>query len=338
MGTFAQAQSIPQNQFITKDELMELAVNTNGGQGLLATGTDTDVKLSLVWGSRGESVKYYKTYHDEGTAPAGPLVWWVAGAEDADSLVLMTQEPLLGTRVFQESVHDQTFYGNPGTQQVYANHWGASALRRALYRAKPFAAAEQNLRKRSTTTTYDVKNDADYKTVDFLYAPAAESYFDAYITVGESDQLRVFNSYWKGFFWLRSPFQNDNALALVAQPNHYVSESYVYTEITNAVTAAAKMDMTSVLFASAASGSQTGRQSIANDAPLALRLDGSQKNLGSAGVTGDQVTAWAENAQGSRLMVQGNGFSYAMGITSNELVTLTATHLPSSSSTRSTFR
>jgi len=85
---YGKAQSIPQNQFITKDELMELAANTNNGQGLLATGTDTDVKLPLILGSRGESITYYKAGYSEATVQPGPLVWWVAGAEDENSLVL----------------------------------------------------------------------------------------------------------------------------------------------------------------------------------------------------------------------------------------------------------
>lgn len=324
MGMIARAENIPQTQFVTQNELMELAANTNNGQGLLATGTDTDVKLPLILGSRGESITYYKAGYSEATVQPGPLVWWVAGAENENSLVLLTREPLLGMMAFQQSANNQIFYGNPGTQEVYANHWGASALRRALYSARPFTAAEQNLTQVTTTTTYDMKNSADYTTTDRLYAPAGKYDDDKYITLGRQDQLKVNMAHWSGRFWLRSPFSQGSHYALSVLPGYYVHYDPVNEGTGAAAAAAVRLDVSGVLFASAASGNGTGRQAIAAEAPLTLRLDGAQENMGSAWVTEDQTVAWAENAQGSRLMVQGNGFSYAQPINSNDTVTLAA--------------
>jgi hypothetical protein len=82
--------------FMTKDELLQLCAETNGGTGLLATGTDTDKKIRINFGTRPEVVKYYSDYGNTAhEVAAGSMTWLLVGSEDENRAVLYSEEPIV---------------------------------------------------------------------------------------------------------------------------------------------------------------------------------------------------------------------------------------------------
>lgn len=98
--------AFPNTRFLTKEALLELCEETNSGRGMLATGTDSDVKLRINFGQRPKAANYYKDWSPaKGTAASGITTWLVVGSEkftpesqteETDGLVLYSEAPLIG--------------------------------------------------------------------------------------------------------------------------------------------------------------------------------------------------------------------------------------------------
>ena len=280
---------LPNTAFITLEELVELSENVNSGNGLLCTGSDTDVKIRLNFGSRSESLKYAYDSETEKTANAGPITWLVAGSDaDADtnensegSIVLYSEEPL-GVGVFSVSQNEL----NCGSDMAYANHWGTSALRdyaESLYtNTNYFSAEEKASMSPSQIKTYDYRNSKECTTEDILYAPSKHpSGRRGQIAVGAEDSILIDSAYWSGMHWLRSANEYDNESMIAVPKSSSVSYSMV-TDSSKARSFAFRLELAHVLFASSANSatvSDGGLVQVSADTPMTLRIDSDSSPL-----------------------------------------------------------
>ena len=306
--------------YVTKEQLMSSFKPNSDG---------TAVNIGkLVFGknSSGDAQKWYILGKDEGVS--------------GDNTIIFAASPIATGQAFNSSTSDKTFdsiFGvyasNPS--EVHPNHYGASDLRVALQgmatNPSYFTTAEQGLMNATTVTTKDRKNSVTYTTTDKLYALAADDRRNLTIKAGTSDStVLAMSSYWSnGFeFWLRSPdAYSDNHFALEAFPRMYVYQKYV--SYVNAVQPASNLNLSSVLFASAATAasSDTVSNTIASETAMTLRFDGTGKNIGTVTyntTTGDIKVAKGSTSQTVALVVQGNDgtndWYYSKQITGTETV------------------
>ena len=136
------------------------------------------------------------------------------------------------------------------------------------------------------------------------------------------------SSYWRNgdLFWLRSPTGDDDC-AMLARLGDCVyggRVSYVF-----AVQPASNLDLSSVLFASAATAasSDTKSEKITDSAAMTLRLDGTGKDIGTVTyntTTGDIKVVKGTTSQTVALVVQGNDgtndWYYSKQITGTETI------------------
>lgn len=338
--------------------------------GKLKEDGGTDVKLRINFGRRPADTKYYKAHYvDPDIAVAGPTTWLVAGREkfsledgaETDSLVLYSEAPLIGcdelngttkTSVFQTD-HEFTSYNAPAdtgygatssTQTVFANHWGASNLRAQLTTlasdSRYFKSTEQSLMATSAISTADMfKSDVEYTTQDILYATRLKpnEYRDSTnttVTVGAFDSLTVDKAHWGGCSWLRSPARPRRTpsryLAPAGLPASYVICYYVDT-VYPSISAAFRLNLTPVLFASAASAASSAEggkfEKISADTPMTLRLKAPEGSTAKVVTFDGRIVT--HKATGWRLMVQGvtgdgQNWSYSKAIGTDDDVTVTA--------------
>lgn len=254
--------------------------------------------------------------------------WYILGKDEGvsgDNTVLFAAGPIETGKMFNSDKSDQTHtpaantgYTDTSSVTVYANHYGASmiymdldAIAKVSYY---FAEAEQGLMNETTVKTNDPKNNVDYTTTTKLYALTTDDSGSSYIKAGSSDQIVLAREkYWNSgsAFWLRAPVTSHGSSVFLASPNRNVYTSLV--NLTNAEVPAFSLNLSSVLFASAAeaSSSETAvAETIADGKAMTLRLDGTGKAIGTviyneaAGKIEAQKDA---NATGTvSLVVQGN--------------------------------
>ena len=271
--------------------------------------------------------------------------WYILGADSGvtrDNTIIFAASPIATNQVFNSSISNKTFDSSFGVyasnpSEVFANHYGASDLRVALQgmatNISYFTTAEQGLMNPTTVTTKDTMNSATYTTTDKLYALAADGYGSSHTTIkagsGDSTVLAM-NIYWSNGsrFWLRSPIGNYGSYALFADPG--VSVDYAFDAHKRAVQPASNLNLSSVLFASAAMATSSNPAelgTIALDKAMTLRLDGTGKDIGTVtynATTGDIEVARGGTAQPVSLVVQGNDgindWYYSKQITGSETI------------------
>ena len=264
--------------------------------------------------------------------------WYILGKDDGvsgDNTILFAASPIAIGKQFNSSLSNKTYsynagtgYGNSdGSTEVYANHYGASDLRGALQGmlketngntvTSYFTKAEQGMMNDTTVTTNDTKNNVSYTTTDKLYALAADGYGSSYKTIkAGSDNRTVLAmiSYWSSgsWFWLRSPYDIYGSDALLAIPGDYVSIDYV--DYVHAVQPASNLNLSSVIFASAAKAASSESASSGTittyHSVMTLRLDGSDQTMGNVIYDNETGRIAAQKAADSSetvsLVVQGN--------------------------------
>ena len=200
------------------------------------------------------------------------IVWYIAGKDTDDSLVLICEpkKQYFGTHAFLEKTkykyYDLNTYINVSkfeNKDVYANHYGASDIRNYLLgeAIKKFSSAEQALMINTTVGNRDIKNRDSYSTLDKLYLADGFREESEVISVGsgigialKSDSATDGSPYAKGNyndFWLRTPYEYVSDVVLYASLGNRVNSSNAYRDEL-AVVPAFNMDLSSVLFASAA--------------------------------------------------------------------------------------
>ncbi len=242
---------------------------------------------------------------------------------------------------------------------VLSNHWGASNLRKVLQQIYDsdtapykgfFNATEKGLMSESEVKTYDmqdaefddddnyVSGAKEYTTKDVLYAPRYDATLaddwedDDTITVGAADSLTIDKARWGGHHWLRSPYPYTSSSALVALPGYGV-DYYSVDFDPPSISAAFRLNLSSVLFTSAASAG-TGFSELAPNTPMTLRLAAPESSSAEVGAVGGTIGALSAN--GWTLMVQGvtdgQNWSYSKAIESDSFTTVSAAEVAAAGS------
>ena len=272
--------------------------------------------------------------------------WHILGKDEGvsgDNTIIFAASPIATKQAFEDDdSNKKTFSSSFGVYEtnpsdVYPNHYGASDLRVALKNMATntsyFTTAEQGLMNPTTVRTNDILNSTTYTTTDKLYALTADGTGSPYTTIkagSDNNTVLAESSYWRSgeCFWLRSPsdYSSDN-IAMLAYPGKHVYGSIVRTKF--AVQPASNLDLSSVLFASAATAasSDTKSEKITDSAAMTLRLDGTGKNIGTATyntTTGDIKAVKGATSQTVALVVQGNdgtnNWYYSKKITGTDVV------------------
>lgn len=274
--------------------------------------------------------------------------WHILGKDEGvsgDNTIIFAASPIATKQAFEDyDSNKKTFASSFGVYEtnpsdVYPNHYGASDLRVALKNMATntsyFTTAEQGLMNPTTVTTNDMLNSTIYTTTDKLYALTADGTGSPYTTIkagSDNNTVLAESSYWRSgeFFWLRSPSDLDSSdnIAWVAYPGRYVYGSIVRTKF--AVQPASNLNLSSVLFASAATAASSDTaeaRTIADGTAMTLRLDGTGKDIGTATyntTTGDIKAVKGATSQTVALVVQGNdgtnNWYYSKKITGTDVV------------------
>ena len=203
-----------------------------------------------------------------------------------DNTIIFASDPMGTKSKFNSDTSEKKYnysagtgYGeSDGSIDVYANHYGASVLRAALQGMETgnFTTSEQDLMNATTVTTTDLKNSVSYTTTDKLYALASGG--DTTIKAGSSDQIVLsMSQYWNSngeLFSLRSPRAEQSTHVLLVRSG----ERVVYTDVKSPFTVrpASNLNLSSVLFASAAQAASSGTSAsgtIKAGTAMTLRLD-----------------------------------------------------------------
>lgn len=274
--------------------------------------------------------------------------WYILGEDkgvSGDNTIIFATSPIATGQKFNSSYDNKSFASSFGVyasnpSEVYANHYGASELRVALQgmatNTNYFTTAEQGLMNATTVKTKDTKNsNVTYTTTDKLYALQGK-FEDTKLLAGTSDStVLAMYSYWGSYsssydfwFWSRSPYADDVSIALVGIPGLIVGNRYVDYDL--AVQPASNLNLSSVLFASAAtaaSSDQAKLGTIALGKAMTLRLDGTGKDIGTVTyntTTGDIKVVKGTTSQTVALVVQGNDgtndWYYSKQITGTETI------------------
>ena len=274
--------------------------------------------------------------------------WHILGKDEGvsgDNTIIFAASPIATKQAFEDDdSNKKTFASSFGVYEtnpsdVYPNHYGASDLRVALKNMATntsyFTTAEQGLMNPTTVRTNDILNSTTYTTTDKLYALTADGTGSPYTTIkagSDNNTVLAESSYWRSgeLFWLRSPSDLDSSdnIAWVAYPGKYVYGSIVSTKF--AVQPASNLNLSSVLFASAATAASSDKaeaRTIADGTAMTLRLDGTGKDIGTATyntTTGDIKAVKGATSQTVALVVQGNdgtnNWYYSKKITGTDVV------------------
>lgn len=260
-----------------------------------------------------------------------PQEWYVLGKDSGvsgDNAVIFAASPIATGQSFNSISYGNTSYNygagtgygeTEGSKTVYRNHYGASDLRAVLENMAAntsyFTTAEQGLMNDTTVTTKDIfnkdssNNYLTYTTTDKLYSLTADGYGSSYNAIkagSDNSTVLAMSRYWSSgtWFWLRSPEINSGGMALVAYSGNHVCEFSV--SIGGAVQPASNLNLTNVLFASAAQAGTTDK--IEDGTAMTLRLDGNGKNIGT--VVYDSTNGIIKASKGSTdkavsLVIQG---------------------------------
>ena len=256
--------------------------------------------------------------------------WYILGKDEGvsgDNTIIFAANPIATGQKFNSDISNKNdenlwsdcVYSEATITEVYANHYGASELRDTLQgmatNTSYFTSAEQGLMNATTVTTKDTKNSSvTYTTTDKLYALQGDYDNDQYLWAGTDDStVLAMSSYLRNgeWFWLRSPYGGSGDFALCADRGYYVILGRVDIDSGSPVQPASNLDLSSVLFASAATAasSDTKSEKITDSAAMTLRLDGTGKDIGTVTyntTTGDIKVVKGTTSQTVALVVQGN--------------------------------
>ena len=309
--------------------------------------------------SNGTAVNYGKLVFGKKSDGTTAQEWYILGKDtgvSGDNTIIVAASPIARGQKFNsdisnkndESLWSDCVYSEATITEVYANHYGASELRDTLQgmatNTSYFTSAEQGLMNATTVTTKDTKNSSvTYTTTDKLYALQGDYDNDQYLWAGTDDStVLAMSSYLRNeeWFWLRSPYGRSGDIALCADRGYYVILGRVDIDSGSPVQPASNLNLSSVLFASAAKAASSGTESgtIAERTAMTLRLDGKDKNIGTVTyntTTGDiKVTKGSTNVA---LIVQGkygtNDWYYSKQITDTDTVTIKASDIAADANT-----
>ena len=296
--------------------------------------------------SNGTAVNYGKLVFGKKSDGTTAQEWYILGKDtgvSGDNTIIVAASPIARGQKFNSDISNKNdenlwsdcVYSEATITEVYANHYGASELRDTLQgmatNTSYFTSAEQGLMNATTVTTKDTKNSSvTYTTTDKLYALQGDYDNDQYLWAGTDDStVLAMSSYLRNgeWFWLRSPYGGSGDFALLVYPGDFVD--YAFVDEGSTVQPASNLDLSSVLFASAAiaASSDTKSEKITDSAAMTLRLDGTGKDIGTVTyntTTGDIKVVKGSTSQTVALVVQGkdgtNDWYYSKQITGTETI------------------
>ena len=298
--------------------------------------------------SNGTAVNYGKLVFGKKSDGTTAQEWYILGKDtgvSGDNTIIVAASPIAIGQKFNSDISNKNdgnlwsdcVYSEATITEVYANHYGASELRDTLQgmatNTSYFTSAEQGLMNATTVTTKDTKNSSvTYTTTDKLYALQGDYDNDQYLWAGTDDStVLAMSSYLRNgeWFWLRSPYGSSGDIALCADRGYYIILGRVNIDFGSPVQPASNLNLSSVLFASAATAasSDTKSEKITDSAAMTLRLDGTGKDIGTVTyttTTGDIKVVKGTTSQTVALVVQGNDgtndWYYSKQITGTETV------------------
>ena len=259
--------------------------------------------------------------------------WFVLGKDDGvdgDNTIIFAASPIM-TGMYNSVIEDKQYQEGYGTYAdgnptvLNANHYGASELRATLQnmanaeKSAYFSATERSLMKATTITTDDTKNSKSYTTSDKLYIPAGDL-LEYSVKVGSSDKIASRIPYanfseLRAIFWLRVPQIEYMGGVYYIDSSFLVMSGAIINE-EHAVRPASNLDLSNVLFASAATAASSDAVvsgTIAEGTAMTLRLNGSDPAINDqiGRATYDATTGEIRAVKGSisgnvALVVQGN--------------------------------
>lgn len=259
--------------------------------------------------------------------------WFVLGKDDGvdgDNTIIFAASPIM-TGMYNSVIEDKQYQEGYGTYAdgnptvLNANHYGASELRATLQNmanagnSAYFSATERSLMKATTITTDDTKNSKSYTTSDKLYIPAGDL-LEYSVKVGSSDKIASRIPYanfseLRAIFWLRVPQIEYMGGVYYIDSSFLVMSGAIINE-EHAVRPASNLDLSNVLFASAATAASSDAVvsgTIAEGTAMTLRLNGSDPAINDqiGRATYDATTGEIRAVKGSisgnvALVVQGN--------------------------------
>lgn len=278
------------------------------------------------------------------------LEWYVLGKDtgvDGENTAIFAASPIAAGVMFEESEVNKTYEDTFGTYadsstptEVYPNHYGASGLRAKLNEMVAdsnttyFTTAEKSLIQPTTVSTADLSNYAFYTTTDILYALYGDyNISDEVLYAGSGiDKALSMITYWNtgDSFWLRMPKIPGTRDVLVGKPAYFIDK--YSSDFTFAVRPASNLNLSSVIFASAAtaaSAETVKAETIQTDTAMTLRLDGKDKNIGTITYNSSEGTVKATKGAvtSASIVVQGNNagidWYYSKQISGNDATVTT---------------
>ena len=255
--------------------------------------------------------------------------WYVLGKDtgvDGENTAIFAASPIAAGVKFEESMDKKTYLDTFGEYadssiptEVYPNHYGASGLRAKLNEMVAnsnityFTTAEKSLIQPTTVSTETAAYGASYTTMDILYALHVDYFGNNKVLYAGSNNGKALsvNTYWNtgDIFWLRVPVMPIVKWVYMATPSQCVSTDSI--DSTGAVRPASNLNLSSVIFASAATAASSDTvkaETIQTDTAMTLRLDGKDKNIGTITYNCSEGTVKATKGTvtSASIVVQGN--------------------------------
>ncbi|MGL6201575.1 MAG: hypothetical protein ACRC3H_21880, partial [Lachnospiraceae bacterium] len=233
---------------------------------------------------------------------------WLIAGEDTENGTLA----LLSTSSFGSSIYDSRYskYSTSTVKNLLADYTSDTTY---------FSDSEKSYMEETTVSTLEYDNETSTVTGKLYLADAKDrnSYGDTIIYVGTRNDIPIAlgnlkseNGFTASDFWLRSPYNSSSFKALVAWPGYGVNDDYV--SFVRAVVPAFNLNLSSVIFASAANAASTDGKLDVDDA-FTLRYE--SNNLGTATINAAQTSVSVSGAQtGTYLVVQNGSGAWAIEV------------------------
>ena len=279
-----------------------------------------DANFSMDRNKSGSVQKVYFGQDGAGNAQE----WYIAGAEpaggNANGLVLFAASPLGAKQMFDSTGDEKKAYSpdwgcnySAAPSAVSVNHYGGSDLRRELKKLEGdtsyFTGSENRLMQETTIATGESKSpETTYTTTDKLYAATRDIPIDRFVVGTNSEEdltsgLKISIGKITGeSFWLRSPYDNGSRWAYDVWPAREAI-GYAEVNVSNAVRPAFSLNLTSVLFASAAPAAGSDGSLATGDA-FTLRYQST--TLGTAVIRLDKASVAVSGAPADTYLVVQN--------------------------------
>ncbi|MDD6563467.1 MAG: S-layer homology domain-containing protein [Clostridiales bacterium] len=301
--------------YATKEQMMDETFAPDADGNAINIG-----KIKLAKNDQGSTLEWYILGKDDDVAGDNTVIF----AANRMMYAYFRADGSSGSYNYEAG----TGYGEEaGSIDVYANHYGRSDMRQTLKDVLSdrnyFTEAEQDILNPTTVTTFDQKNCVNYTTTDKLYLLDGEGTGDSSKLLAGTDNSKVihwdyyWDYYWDSYyyrqFYLRRAESGERWQRLVwgyelvknsapvAGTMSVTEEAYFQN-----ILPASNLNLSSVLFASAA---QASSGTIPSGTAMTLRLDGTDKGIGTAFYypeTGAIKATKGSTSKNVSLIVQGN--------------------------------